>query len=61
MKFLTVALIVGALILISGILGNKQRKKTISRGNKQVSGDHKVINPPDKSYSAIDSYFGRTQ
>ena len=58
MKFLILAAIVGALVVISGLIGSHRRKKTISGGNKQVSGNHVAINPVDKSYSAIRNFMG---
>lgn len=57
MKLLYIIGIIAAFILISGIWGDYKRGKTISLGNKQVSGNHIAVNPETGTYSAISNFL----
>lgn len=58
MKLLFLAGMIALFIVISEIFGGYKRSKTVARGNKQVQGSHKVINPENSTYSAIQNFFG---
>lgn len=61
MKYFLLAIIAILFLIASGIMGKMRSGKTIAKGNIQVSASDIVVDPVDRTYSAIRDYFGKAQ